>query len=168
MKFAYHIYQSPVGDLFVGVDDQQRLTRVSFLNTHGLDDLLQEQQDAGYEIIQCEKATAAAISQLQDYFDKSRTEFDLPLNLVGTDFQKAVWRHLAEIPYGECITYGDIAKALGKPGSSRAVGLANNRNPIPIIIPCHRVIGTGGKLVGFGGGLENKTKLLVHEGYYLC
>jgi len=102
--------------------------------------------------------------QLDEYFDKKRTVFDVPLNPKGTEFQKRDWEELVKIPYGETRSYGEIAKALGIPKGARAVGLANNRNPVSIIIPCHRVIGSDGKLVGYGGGLPVKVALLKLEG----
>ncbi|TGB03143.1 methylated-DNA--[protein]-cysteine S-methyltransferase [Streptomyces sp. MZ04] len=105
-----------------------------------------------------------AISQLEAYFAGELTEFDLPLRLDGTPFQRTVWRQLQLIPYGETRTYGQLADALGKPNASRAVGLANGKNPIGVIVPCHRVIGAGGALTGYGGGLERKQRLLALEG----
>lgn len=103
------------------------------------------------------------IRQLQVYFDGKLKEFDVPLVLEGTEFQLLVWRNLQRIPYGETVSYGQLAKRMGKPEASRAVGLANGSNPIPIIIPCHRVIGSNGDLTGFGGGLPVKKKLLALE-----
>ena len=104
-----------------------------------------------------------ACRQLSEYLKGERKTFDLPLNPKGTDFQKCVWRALCDIPYGETRTYKQIAEAIGNPKAVRAVGMANNRNPITIIVPCHRVIGTNGKLVGYGGGLEMKEFLLRLE-----
>jgi methylated-DNA-[protein]-cysteine S-methyltransferase len=104
------------------------------------------------------------ISQLEAYFAGELTEFDLPMRLDGTPFQRTVWQQLQLIPYGETRTYGELADALGKPNASRAVGLANGKNPIGVIIPCHRVIGAGGSLTGYGGGLDRKQRLLVFEG----
>lgn len=101
--------------------------------------------------------------QLEEYFQGRRKIFELPLNPEGTVFQKRVWEELVKIPYGETKSYKEIAKRLGKPGACRAVGMANNRNPIAIIIPCHRVIGSGGTLVGYAGGLEIKKQLLKLE-----
>lgn len=101
--------------------------------------------------------------QLAAYFGGELTQFELPLRLDGTTFQQRVWQELREIPYGSTATYGEIAERLGSPGASRAVGLANNRNPVPIIVPCHRVVGADGALVGFGGGLPCKRWLLDHE-----
>ncbi|MEU2261940.1 methylated-DNA--[protein]-cysteine S-methyltransferase [Streptomyces sp. NPDC019645] len=103
------------------------------------------------------------ISQLDAYFAGHLKEFDLPLHLAGTPFQRTVWEQLLLIPYGETRTYGELAGALGNAGASRAVGLANGRNPIGIIVPCHRVIGASGGLTGYGGGLDRKQRLLAFE-----
>jgi methylated-DNA-[protein]-cysteine S-methyltransferase len=110
-------------------------------------------------------ALAAAAAQLQEYFAGKRKTFELPLSLQGTDFQKRVWTQLTKIPFGETWSYGQLAKKLGNPNGSRAVGLANGRNPIAVIVPCHRVIGADGSLTGFGGGLPRKQWLLAHEGF---
>ncbi|MEX0167640.1 methylated-DNA--[protein]-cysteine S-methyltransferase [Streptomyces sp. LMG1-1-1.1] len=104
-----------------------------------------------------------AVRQLDAYFAGELTAFDLPLNLIGTPFQLRVWDRLLHIPYGETRTYGELAEELGNPGSSRAVGLANGKNPVSIIVPCHRVIGAGGSLTGYGGGLDRKQRLLAFE-----
>ncbi|WP_017236807.1 methylated-DNA--[protein]-cysteine S-methyltransferase [Streptomyces sp. SS] len=104
-----------------------------------------------------------AIRQLDAYFAGELTSFDLRLNLVGTLFQLRVWDQLLRIPYGETRTYGELAEELGNPGASRAVGLANGKNPVSIIVPCHRVIGAGGSLTGYGGGLDRKQRLLAFE-----
>jgi len=104
-----------------------------------------------------------AAAQLREYFDGKRTEFDLPISCVGTEFQMSVWQALQEIPYGKTCSYKDIAEKIGNPKACRAVGLANNRNPISIIVPCHRVVGHSGKLVGYGGGLLIKEYLLELE-----
>ena len=104
-----------------------------------------------------------ARAQLDEYFAGDRTEFDLPLRLEGSDFQRRVWAALAEIPYGRTVSYGELAARLGSPGASRAVGLANGRNPIAVIVPCHRVVAADGSLGGYGGGLERKRYLLDLE-----
>ena len=101
--------------------------------------------------------------QLVEYFGGERRSFDLPLDPQGTPFQLAVWRLLGEIPYGETITYGEQARRLGRLGAARAVGAANGRNPLPIVVPCHRVVGADGSLTGYGGGLPKKRWLLEHE-----
>jgi methylated-DNA-[protein]-cysteine S-methyltransferase len=106
---------------------------------------------------------AAAARQLADYFAGRLTVFDLPLALVGTPFQREVWAALRTIPYGATVTYGDLAAELGRPSASRAVGLANGRNPASIVVPCHRVVGSDGSLTGYGGGLDRKRYLLDLE-----
>jgi methylated-DNA-[protein]-cysteine S-methyltransferase len=106
---------------------------------------------------------AAAREQLAEYFAGERREFDLPLKPAGTPFQRAVWEALQAIPYGETAGYGELANRLGRPGAARAVGLANGRNPIAIVVPCHRVLGAAGALTGYGGGLERKRYLLELE-----
>lgn len=108
--------------------------------------------------------TENACKQLAEYFSGTRKDFDLPLDAGGTEFQRTVWRQLQKIPYGEMCNYGDIANRIQNPKAVRAVGAANGRNPIPIIVPCHRVIGANGKLTGFAGGLSTKAWLLQHEG----
>ncbi|HUZ40286.1 MAG TPA: methylated-DNA--[protein]-cysteine S-methyltransferase [Acidimicrobiales bacterium] len=102
-------------------------------------------------------------SQLEAYFTGKLMTFDLEMNMIGTVFQRGVWAQLSAIPYGETISYGELAGRVGNPNASRAVGLANGRNPIAIIVPCHRVIGADGSLTGYGGGLQRKTWLLDHE-----
>ena len=103
-------------------------------------------------------------AQLKEYFKRQRKEFDLALEIIGTDFQKKVWNELTKIPYGETISYGELAEWMGNKNKMRAVAAANGANPIPIIIPCHRVIGADGSLIGYGGGLDVKQKLLELEG----
>jgi len=104
-----------------------------------------------------------AQKQLEEYFSGTRRQFDLPLDPDGTDFQQKVWKQLSEVPYGSTMSYIEIARGLNAESSSRAVGMANGRNPIPVIIPCHRIIGHNGKLTGYAGGLERKKWLLLHE-----
>jgi len=110
-----------------------------------------------------EQINHTAINQLSEYFQGTRTRFDLPLDLKGTAFQVAVWRALLEIPYGQTRSYGEIAKAIAKPGAARAVGMANHENRIAIVVPCHRVVGQNGKLTGYAGGLDLKRQLLAIE-----
>ena len=102
--------------------------------------------------------------QLTEYFEGSRTEFDLPLDLRGTEFQKAAWQALADIPYGTTASYAEQASRIGRPTAVRAIGAANGRNPLSIVLPCHRVVGSNGSLTGFAGGLDSKRLLLQHEG----
>lgn len=104
------------------------------------------------------------VTQIEAYFSGNLTEFEIPIKLEGgTEFQQSVWEHLSEIPYGTTISYGELARRVGNPNASRAVGLANGRNPIALIVPCHRVIGANGQLTGYGGGLDRKSWLLEHE-----
>jgi methylated-DNA-[protein]-cysteine S-methyltransferase len=105
----------------------------------------------------------AVVEQLAAYFAGELDTFDLPLALHGTEFQRTVWSALLEIPYGETVSYGELAERIGRPGAARAVGLANGKNPIGIIVPCHRVVGAGGGLTGYGGGLDRKQFLLAFE-----
>jgi O-6-methylguanine DNA methyltransferase len=107
---------------------------------------------------------AAAVQQISEYFMGTRRTFDLPLALHGTSFQRQVWEHLLSIPYSQTTTYQEIAQAIGRPQAARAVGAANAGNPISVIVPCHRVIGSDGSLTGYGGGIWRKVWLLKHEG----
>ncbi len=114
----------------------------------------------------CEEGYAAnrsAVAQVLEYLEGKRTEFDLPLDLRGTPFQRAVWEALLAIPYGETRSYGDVARCVARPRAVRAVGTANGSNPVPLVVPCHRVIASGGKLGGYGGGLDLKARLLAME-----
>jgi len=105
----------------------------------------------------------AATAQLREYFAGDRKDFDLPLDLIGTDFQKEAWLALASVPYGETTSYGEQAERIGRKGASRAVGAANGKNPVPIVLPCHRIVGANGALTGFAGGLGIKQQLLALE-----
>jgi O-6-methylguanine DNA methyltransferase len=125
-------------------------------------DLRTEKNQFAFE--ESSDAMRTYIKQLEQYFAGSRREFEFPLDLRGTDFQISCWRALIAIPYGETRSYADIARAVGKPHAFRAVGMANNRNPIAIVVPCHRVIASDGGLCGYGGGLDVKRKLLELEG----
>ena len=107
---------------------------------------------------------AECARQVHEYFEGSRTVFDLPLAPEGTGFQRRVWKEIARIPYGETVTYSELATRAGAPGSARAAGAATGRNPISIVVPCHRVVGADGSLTGYAGGLERKTRLLEMEG----
>ena len=110
-----------------------------------------------------EEAFAPVCAQLREYFDGERTRFDVALDMAGTQFQRRVWTELETIPYGETISYGELACRVGQPSGARAVGLANGRNPVAVIVPCHRVIGADGALTGYGGGMERKRILLGLE-----
>lgn len=152
---SYCEIESPVGMLFL-VADQAGLRQINFCNGRHPAKL-----DPSW--IQNPKPMKEAIRQLKAYFAGKLQDFDLPLSPQGTPFQLGVWKRLCDIPYGETISYGELARRIGNPNASRAVGLANGSNPIPIIIPCHRVIGSNGKLTGYGGGLPIKEKLLALE-----
>ena len=151
MKYLNYI-DSPIGILGL-VQEEDCLTEVFFGKSESHQDYSQE------ETLLLKEAK----KQLKAYFEGSQKIFDLPLNPKGTDFQKAVWQALLLIPYGETRSYKDIAAAIGNSKASRAVGMANNKNPLSILVPCHRVIGSSGKLVGYGGGLAIKEKLLGLE-----
>jgi methylated-DNA-[protein]-cysteine S-methyltransferase len=132
----------------------------------GLRELWMEPHDLSRLPAEAERddaALAPVVTQLAGYFAGERTRFDLPLSPQGTAFQRKVWLALREIPFGATTTYGAIAADLGQPTASRAVGLANGRNPLAVIVPCHRVVGADGSLTGFGGGLPRKRWLLEHE-----
>ena len=124
--------------------------------------LREEQQGVVFE--DAPRRMQGYTNELEEYFAGKRREFTFPLDLRGTEFQLACWRALLAIPYGETRTYADVARAVGKPNAFRAVGMANNRNPVAIVVPCHRVIASDGTLCGYGGGLDLKRKLLELEG----
>ena len=167
MELNWDILKSPVGEIFMGVDGNGGLVRMSFLSAYSLAQIRTDLEGLGYQMEQNPDPLDVVKEQLNAYFERRLEVFDLPMVLHGTSFQKAVWHELTKIPFGTCKSYGEIADALGTPGASRAVGTANNRNPIPIVVPCHRVIGANGRLVGFGGGVDVKSKLLKHEGYFM-
>ena len=154
--FFTHLAGTPVGRLLIAGDDQG-LRHVSFGNS-AAETTLGEDWELN------EKRLKEAVRQLKAYFSGKLRAFDLPLAAEGTDFQRRVWKALYKVPYGTTASYGDIARSVGNPAAARAVGLANGRNPIAIIVPCHRIIGSSGKLVGYGGGLHNKQALLKLEG----
>lgn len=145
-------YQSPVGKL--GIAEQEgAITNLFFENAREPEGCVRTRSPL----------LEQAVRQLKEYFLGERRRFELPLNPAGTAFQKQAWAALRQIPYGETRTYGEIARTIGNPAACRAVGMANNRNPIVIVIPCHRVLGAKGDLVGFGGGLSVKQYLLDLE-----
>ncbi len=150
----YQFMNTPLGRLRL-VSDGTHLVTIEFEGRHG-------HGTGDHEV--CDPVLSSCASQLEEYFAGERDTFDLPLAAGGTDFQRAVWAALADIPYGELRSYRDIAEAIDNPAAVRAVGAANGRNPLPIVVPCHRVIGSDGSLTGFAGGLEAKTRLLQLEG----
>ena len=142
-------YDSPIGPMTL-VQEGEALARLDF-------DVPSQPEEATPLLLE-------ACRQLREYFAGERKAFALPLAPAGTEFQKKVWAALRDIPWGETRSYGDIARAIGKPTACRAVGMANGRNPLPVFIPCHRVIGTNGSITGYSGGLEKKRFLLRLEG----
>jgi methylated-DNA-[protein]-cysteine S-methyltransferase len=157
METLFYVHTpSPVGPLFLAAS-LKGLVRLEFearmqnLNPHTI------------QLRESKPALAPYLHELNDYFAGERREFSFPLDLRGTEFQLACWRALLEIPYGETCSYRDIAQAIGHPHAYRAVGMSNNRNPIAIVVPCHRVIASSGSLCGYGGGLDIKRKLLDLE-----
>ena len=153
MKYTY--MKSPIGRLLLA-GDESGLGLIGFPEGR----MVIEPAAAW---IEARHVFAEAIRQLEAYFAGELRDFDLPLAPQGTPFQLDVWARLREIPYGQTISYGELAMRIGNPKASRAVGMANGRNPLPIVVPCHRVIGSSGKLTGFGGGLPTKEALLALE-----
>ena len=151
----YCYFDTPIGELLLA-GDADALSMIGFPKGA-------MRRDPESDWIYNEEPFASVRTQLTEYFSGDRKDFDLPLKLAGTEFQVSVLEALQKIPYGETISYGAIAKQIGRPKAVRAVGAANGRNPIPIIVPCHRVIGSGGDLTGFGGGLDMKAELLRLE-----
>ena len=159
----YSRMQSLAGALVIGVSERGlvllEFDRGDFPRSTPKSEVVWEESSA---------ATSAYVRELEEYFAGERREFTFPIDMRGTPFQLQCWRALLEIPYGETCTYADIARAVGRPKGFRAVGLANNRNPIAIVVPCHRVIASDGTLCGYGGGLDIKRKLLELEGAQLA
>jgi methylated-DNA-[protein]-cysteine S-methyltransferase len=155
MTTLYTTIDSPIGRLLLA-GDGARLSRLDMQEGRRpirIKDTWQQQDDAFGDVTY----------QLEQYFDGERRGFELELGMAGTPFELRVWQALREIPYGETTSYGELAREIGEPGAARAVGVANARNPVAVIVPCHRVIGANGDLTGFGGGLERKRFLLDLE-----
>ncbi len=163
---------SPVGRLFLAASERglialefdARLPGQQTIRPNPRDLRAEQQKNRGVHFEESESVLQAYVQQLEEYFAGHRRDFSFALDLRGTDFQLACWRALLAIPYGETRSYGDIARAVGRPHGFRAVGMANNRNPLAIVVPCHRVIASDGTLCGYGGGLEVKRRLLELEG----
>jgi methylated-DNA-[protein]-cysteine S-methyltransferase len=153
-------YQSPIGLIEI-VGTAESIRSLNFVEP---DDPAFAQAGLTNSALAAAPALADCLAQLDQYFKGERREFDLTLDPAGTTFQKSVWDQLLAIPYGQTVSYIEIARRLGNEKTVRAVGLANGQNPISLIIPCHRVIGSNGDLVGYGGGLWRKEWLLIHEG----
>ena len=155
MAHCYTYIESPVGRLFVQGDGH--FVTGLFFPGH------KHWKGPDHSWRQSDESFAIVRQQLAEYFDGGRQEFDFPFRFTGTTFQQRVWKELMNIPFGTTITYAQLAERINKPAATRAVGNANGRNPISIIVPCHRVIGANGKLTGYGGGLHNKEWLLAFE-----
>lgn len=156
MKTAQFIYESPIGPLYL-VASETALRALYFRKPKGL--FVDSLKSSAPEV----QVLALAVTQLEEYFTGARQDFDLPLEVEGTEFQTKVWNELKKIPYGKTYSYKELAKRVKNEKAVRAVGTANGRNPISIIVPCHRVIAADGTLGGYGGGLKIKTKLLEIE-----
>ena len=152
----HRIVDSPLGPLTLVVADSGALTGLFM-------DAQRHLPEAATFGVRSEHVAQDAVAQLAEYFAGTRVRFDLDLDPRGTDFQRRVWHELTRIPHGQTATYGDLARQLGAPGASRALGAATGRNPIGIVIPCHRLVGASGSLTGYAGGLERKQWLLAHE-----
>jgi methylated-DNA-[protein]-cysteine S-methyltransferase len=161
--------ESAIGPLFLAASDRGLVALEFDVRLPGQQSIrpnprhLREEK-RGFTFEDSASLTRPCVNELEEYFGGKRRKFTFPLDLRGTDFQLACWRALLAIPYGETRSYADIARAVGKPTAFRAVGMANNRNPIAIVVPCHRVIASDGSLCGYGGGLDVKRKLLELEG----
>jgi methylated-DNA-[protein]-cysteine S-methyltransferase len=166
LDVAYDLVDSPIGNLFVAATPRG-LCRIAY-------DAVPEQEleslarSFGIRVLRSAKPIDTARRELDEYFEGNRRRFDLPLDVaLLADFNRRVLRELVRVPYGEVVTYGELASRAARPRAARAVGTVMNRNPLPIVLPCHRVIGANGKLVGYGGGLDRKEKLLRLEGAIL-
>jgi methylated-DNA-[protein]-cysteine S-methyltransferase len=157
MTIVYTHMQSPVGPLLLAASDGG-VHAIEFQAPRHPQHRSAEWREGGHPLLD------TAQQQLHEYFEGRRRSFDLPLAPRGTDFQRHVWTTLGSIPYGQTVSYAELALRVGRPSASRAVGAANGRNPLPIVLPCHRVIGANGSLTGFGGGLPTKRFLLELEG----
>ena len=153
----FDYYDSPLGQILLVASD------TALTGLHFVDEKYYPGIAADWQQAPCAKMIVQARKQLDEYFAGIRTEFDLPVEPAGTTFQRGVWRALQTIPHGTTISYGMLAQRIGKPSASRAVGAANGRNPISIVIPCHRVIGANGDLTGYAGGMARKEALLRLE-----
>lgn len=159
MKLGFDTYKSPIGLIYV-VADEKGVKRIELFEEDWA-----EYIKSNKELEEDKEVCRDVIKQLDEYFKGKRKVFDIPLSIDGTEFRKKVWKALLDIPYGETRCYQQIAEAVGNPKAVRAIGQANRSNPVPIIIPCHRVIGKNGDLVGYAGGRTNiKSKLLQIEG----
>ena len=167
MHYLGGVMDSPVGRLLLLGDTRGILRRIEFWQTRSLEEVEPVFAAMGHQFTCSHEAVADVVHQLEQYFCGERTRFELQIEPEGTDFQRMVWSALVRIPFGVCRTYTDLADLIDRPKSIRAVGAANGANPIPIVIPCHRVIGRSGRLTGYRGGLRVKADLLRHEGFLM-
>ncbi len=151
--YFYYIYKSKIGNIYIKTDENY-VYNINFINLSSINQNIEYKKNI---------ITEKVINQLEEYFNGKRKIFELPVKLIGSEFQKKVWKELEKIPYGQTKTYKDIAIKIGNPNASRAIGNANNKNPIAIVIPCHRVIGCNNKLIGYAGGIDKKIQLLELE-----
>jgi methylated-DNA-[protein]-cysteine S-methyltransferase len=154
---------SPAGPLAFAVDEDGTLMRLHFVESEYGPVMEEDLEDEGYIVEVDETKTAGVRKELSEYANGRRKTFEVPLAFAGSEWQRAVWMELTRIPFGETRSYGEVADALGRPGAARAVGSANARNVLPVVVPCHRVIAADGTLGGFNGGLHLKERLLEHE-----
>jgi len=164
VQIVYHVMSSPIGLLFLA-RSEKGLRYLEFMDRKSIKRMVARHAGADPEATWAPSLLGLkeVVDQLDAYFCGALTDFDLPLDALGTDFQRAVWKELRNIPYAETRSYGQVARAIKQPRAARAVGLANNQNPISIVVPCHRVIGANGSLTGYGGGVQRKRWLLQHE-----
>lgn len=160
-KIYYESLETDIGQLWIGFTNKGLAKLEFFTREENFTKGLKNNYDS---IVKHSSANSDYCKQIKLYLERKLKNFDLPLDLNGTHFQISVWQELLKIPYGEVRSYKDIAVAVGRSKGFRAVGMANNRNPVSIVVPCHRVIGSDGELVGYGGGIETKVKLLKLEG----
>jgi methylated-DNA-[protein]-cysteine S-methyltransferase len=163
LDVAYDVLDGPVGPLFVAVSDRG-LCRISY-DSEPEGQVEELARTYGLRVLRAARPLDRVRRELDEYFEGTRREFDVPLDLrIEAPFRRRVLDELASVPYGATTTYGELARRAGKPRAARAVGVVMNRNPIPIVLPCHRVVGSDGRLVGYGGGLDRKEQLLRLEG----
>jgi methylated-DNA-[protein]-cysteine S-methyltransferase len=164
MTIHARVIDTPVGALLALVEPDGALVALPFVGDRPAASLAANASPTGADILWREDTAMPVERQLREYFDGQRRTFTLDLRPRGTDFQQLVWRALSDVPFGDTVSYGELARRVGGRSSARAVGRANATNPIPVIVPCHRVIGANGDLTGYGGGMARKEYLLVHEG----
>ena len=157
------VVESPAGPLAFAIDDERALLRLRFLEGRYRRTIEEDLTGEGFRLVQDRGRTARTREELLEYAAGARRTFDAPLALVGSVWQVAVWRALTRIPFGETRSYAQVAAMIGRPNAARAVGRANATNRLPLVVPCHRVVGANGSLIGFGGGLHLKARLLEHE-----